>query len=211
MVCAALSGRQGRRGVQRDAGTSGKRFDAHCRPDGAALRVAPRRPPAVSRASTVFPDTLFGPLLADRTPGRNAGRDFGEKCGLARSVAAAASGTGRRRRLEIPRYPRVARFTLRGPPASRGPPSADPRDTLFRARDPSGAGDIFRAPEPSGPRDIFRARKLSGPRDIFRARKLSGPRDIFRARKLSGPRDIFRARKLSGPRDPGPWCGVVYN
>ena len=69
--------------MQRDAGTSGKRLDAHCRPDGAALRVAPRRPPAASRASTVFPDTLFGPLLADRTPGRVAGRDHGEKCGLA--------------------------------------------------------------------------------------------------------------------------------
>ena len=35
------------------------------------------------RASTVYPDTLFGPLLADRTPGRDAGRDHGEKCGLA--------------------------------------------------------------------------------------------------------------------------------
>ena len=64
-------------------GASGKRLDAPCRPDSAALRVAPRRPPAASRASTVFPDTLFGPLLADRTPGRDAGRDPGEKCGLA--------------------------------------------------------------------------------------------------------------------------------
>ena len=82
-ACAALSGRQGRRGAQRDAGTSGKRLDAPCRPDSVALRVAPRRPPATSRASTVFPDTLFGPLLADRTPGRDAGRDPGEKCGLA--------------------------------------------------------------------------------------------------------------------------------
>ena len=34
------------------------------------------------RASTVFPDTLFGPLLADRTPERDAGRDLDEKCGL---------------------------------------------------------------------------------------------------------------------------------
>ena len=57
MVCAA-SGRQGRKGAQRDAGTSGKRLDAHCRPESAALRVAPRRPPTASRASTVFPDTL---------------------------------------------------------------------------------------------------------------------------------------------------------
>ena len=74
-------------------GASGKRLDAPCRPDSAALRVAPRRPPAscaprasraTSRASTVVPATLFGPLLADRTPGRDAGRDRGEKSGLCR-------------------------------------------------------------------------------------------------------------------------------
>ena len=35
------------------------------------------------RASTVGTATLFGPLLADRTLGRNAGRDHDEKCGLA--------------------------------------------------------------------------------------------------------------------------------
>ena len=63
-------------------GASGKRLDAPCRADSAALRVAPRRPPAASRASTVVPATLFGPLLADRTPGRDAVRDRGEKCGL---------------------------------------------------------------------------------------------------------------------------------
>ena len=63
-------------------GASGKRLDAPCQPDSAALRVAPRRPPASSRASTVGPATPFGPLLADRTPGRDAGRDPGEKCGL---------------------------------------------------------------------------------------------------------------------------------
>ncbi len=65
-------------------GASGKRCDAHCRPESAALRVASRRPPAASRASTVVPATLFGPLLADRTPGRDAGRDHGEKSGLCR-------------------------------------------------------------------------------------------------------------------------------
>ena len=81
MVCAALSGRQGRNGAPRDAGTSGKRRDARCRPETAALRVAPRRPPAASQASTVIPDTLFGPLLTDRAPERDAGRDRGEKCG----------------------------------------------------------------------------------------------------------------------------------
>ncbi len=63
-------------------GTSGKRLDAPCRPDSAALRVATGRPPAASRASTVVPATLFGPLLADRTSGRDAGRDCGEKSGL---------------------------------------------------------------------------------------------------------------------------------
>ena len=65
-------------------GASGKRCDAHCRPESAALRVASRRPPAASRASTVVPATLFGPLLADRTPGCDAGRDRGEKSGLCR-------------------------------------------------------------------------------------------------------------------------------
>jgi len=82
MVCAALSGRQGRRGARRDAGTSGKRLDAPCRPESAARRVARRRPPAASRALTVVPATLFGPLLAGRTPARDADRDPGEKCGL---------------------------------------------------------------------------------------------------------------------------------
>ena len=66
----------------RDAVTSGKRLDARCRPDSAALRVAPRRPPAASRPSTVVAATLFGPLLAARPPGRDAGRDPGEKYGL---------------------------------------------------------------------------------------------------------------------------------
>ena len=33
------------------------------------------------RASTVASATLFGPLLADRTPGHDAGRDPGEKSG----------------------------------------------------------------------------------------------------------------------------------
>ena len=65
-------------------GASGKRCDAHCRPESAALRVAFRRPPAALRASTVVPATLFGPLLAGRTPGRDAGRDRGEKSGLCR-------------------------------------------------------------------------------------------------------------------------------
>ena len=51
-------------------GVSGKRLDAPCQPDSAALRVAPRRPPAASRASSVGIATLFGPLLAERTPGQ---------------------------------------------------------------------------------------------------------------------------------------------
>ena len=41
---AVQTGRQSRRDAQRDAGTSGKRFDARCRPDSAALRVAPQAP-----------------------------------------------------------------------------------------------------------------------------------------------------------------------
>ncbi len=48
----------------------------------AALRVAPRRPPAASPASTVASATLFGPLLAGRPPGRDADRGGYEKCGL---------------------------------------------------------------------------------------------------------------------------------
>jgi len=46
MVCAALSGLQSRKAAKRDAGTSGEWLDALCRPESAALRVAPRRPPA---------------------------------------------------------------------------------------------------------------------------------------------------------------------
>ena len=95
-------------------GASGKRLDAPCRPDSTALRVAPRRPPAASRASTVGSATLFGPLLADRTPGRDAGRDLGEESGQrgrknrpvranrrlfhARAPATEAAGTGRLRK-----------------------------------------------------------------------------------------------------------------
>ena len=110
MACAAPSGRQGRRGARRDAGTSGERLDAPCRPDSAALRVAPRRPPAASRASTVVPATLFGPLLADRTPGRDAGRDPGEKCGLVRI----RFGWNRSRLFATPGAPEQAPY--RGPP-----------------------------------------------------------------------------------------------
>ena len=101
MACAALSGRQGRRGARRDAGTSGKRLDAPCRPDSAARRVAPGRPPAASRASTVGTATLFGPLLAGRTPGRDASRDSGVKgkrksdsWGVSSSAPAGCRGVG---------------------------------------------------------------------------------------------------------------------
>ena len=83
--CHGLRGAVGPAGKESRAarcGASGKRIDAPCRPDSAALRVAPRRPPAASRASTVGTATLFGPLLGDRTPGRDAGRDIGENSGL---------------------------------------------------------------------------------------------------------------------------------
>ena len=49
---------------------------------GARPRRAGTRASGATRASTVFPDTLFDPLLADRAPGCDAGRDRGEKCGL---------------------------------------------------------------------------------------------------------------------------------
>ena len=92
--CHGLRGAVRPTGQERRAarcGASGKRLDAPCRPESAALRVAPRRPPpscalrasrATSRASTVVPATPFGPLLTDRTPGRDADRDNGEKSGL---------------------------------------------------------------------------------------------------------------------------------
>ena len=59
-------------------GTSGKRLDAPCRPDGVALRVAPSARPR-RRGPRPVPATPFGPLLA--RPGHDAGRDPGEKCG----------------------------------------------------------------------------------------------------------------------------------
>ena len=86
---APFSGREGRRGAQCDVG---HRTSASTHPVGwraPPFGSRPRRPPTALRASTVFPDTLFGPLLADRTPGRDAGRDRGEKCGLARVSSAA--------------------------------------------------------------------------------------------------------------------------
>ena len=46
--------------------------------------VARRRPPAASRASTVGPATLLGPLLAGRAPVRDADRAGFEKSGLVR-------------------------------------------------------------------------------------------------------------------------------
>ena len=75
-------GPAGKKSRAERCGASGKRLDAPCRPDSTALRVAPRRPPATSRASTVGGATLFGPLLADRAPERDAGRDLGEESGL---------------------------------------------------------------------------------------------------------------------------------
>ena len=63
--CHGLRGAVRPTGQERRAarcGASGKRRDELCRPDSAALRVAPRRPPAASRASTVFPELmLFAP------------------------------------------------------------------------------------------------------------------------------------------------------
>ena len=57
--------------IASDAATV-RRFVRKLKRHGARLRLAPRRPPAARRASTVFPETLFGPILADRTPGRDA-------------------------------------------------------------------------------------------------------------------------------------------
>ena len=42
------------------------------------------------RASTVATATLFGPLLTNRTPGSDADRDPGEKCGLKGALLYAA-------------------------------------------------------------------------------------------------------------------------
>ena len=53
------------------------------RPGARPRRAGTRAFERTTRASTVFPDTLFSPLLADRTLGRDAGRDPGENCGLA--------------------------------------------------------------------------------------------------------------------------------
>ena len=160
MVCAALPSRQSRSGAQRDAGTSGKRRDARCRLDSTALRVAPGRPPASSRASTVFPDTLFGPLLADRTPGRDAGRGLGEKGGLVCPApagdAGAFSGMDRPRTLSAAgRYRRIGPagaalllVLLAGactgpsvaPPQTEGQPPPDPTvQVAAAASDPSAA------------------------------------------------------------------------
>ena len=56
--------------------------------DSVAFQVTPRRPLALRvhtraertmRVSTVFPDALFGPLLANRTRERDVGRDHGGK------------------------------------------------------------------------------------------------------------------------------------
>ena len=125
--CHGLRGAVGPAGKERRAaqraltrvgarcGASGKRLDAPCRLDSAALRVAPRRPPATSRASTVGTATLFGPLLADRTPGRDAGRDIGENSGLA--VQCTRSGP--------PAVASTARFGI-----DRRPPSGHPNGPL---------------------------------------------------------------------------------
>ena len=64
----------------------------------------------------------------------------------ARSVAAAASGTHRRRRLEIPRYPRVARFTFRGPPASRASAVEQRREVGQAGEDGDGRAFERRTP-----------------------------------------------------------------
>ncbi len=61
-------GRQARKCARRDVGASGKRFDAACRSICTALRVASGGAGAVSKALTVTQATLYGLLLADRTP-----------------------------------------------------------------------------------------------------------------------------------------------
>ncbi len=64
----AAGGRQTRRSAQRDAGPSGKRFDAGCRPLAAALRVVPGGPPASSKASTVGACYAFRSSPSGSTP-----------------------------------------------------------------------------------------------------------------------------------------------
>ena len=139
MVCAVVSGRQGRSGAQRDAGTSVKRRDAHCRPESAALRVAPRRPPAASRASTVVPATLFGPLLADRTPGRDAGRDRGENCGLGTTRLNDDRAQQVRRHAHHVDHALAGRTPNAARPVRLEPPEWEPRDMIAQALHPPRA------------------------------------------------------------------------
>ena len=59
----------GRRRAPPVSGNTGKPFDEPTTQKTPALRVALRRAPAASQRSTVFPDTLFARLLADRLAG----------------------------------------------------------------------------------------------------------------------------------------------
>ena len=79
MVCAVLSGRQGRKDAQHDAHRARRRTlpARQRRPSGRAQALA-RGVAGLNRRHA----TLFGQLLADRTPERDAGRDLGEKSGL---------------------------------------------------------------------------------------------------------------------------------
>ncbi|MEE8271026.1 MAG: hypothetical protein V3R98_04745, partial [Alphaproteobacteria bacterium] len=63
----ALSPRQGRNAARRDAVASGKRRDAPCRGDSAALRVAFGRPARFVEGLDRSVATLFDLLLAART------------------------------------------------------------------------------------------------------------------------------------------------
>ena len=121
MVCAALSGRQGRNGAQRDVGSSGKRRDARCRPEGAALRVAPRRPPA-SRVRARGAHDAGLKWLAWRDPLENTsfnrGRNRSWRCGKA--------GGKRTARLTGWSRPRGRRERGRGPWRPAGVSAAAP-------------------------------------------------------------------------------------
>ena len=76
---------RGKEAAYREAGMADESLSRRALIDlMAANPIVIERPPAASRASTVARATLFGPLLADRTPGRDAGRDRGEKSGLCR-------------------------------------------------------------------------------------------------------------------------------
>ena len=120
--------------------TVGRRAPPFGSRPGARPRRASTRAEHTMRASTVVPATLFGPLLADRTPGRDAGRDRGENCGLGTTRLNDDRAQQVRRRAHHVDHALAGRTPNAARPVRLEPPEWEPRDMIAQASHPPFRG-----------------------------------------------------------------------